>query len=492
MNALLAYPRTPVTFYSFHNALKFVSKRSAEPPLGLLTIASFFPDTWNVQLVDENVTTLTDATLVWADYVFVSGMQIQKSAFTRIVTRCNQRSIPVVAGGPLISAEHEAFPGVDYMLLNEVERSIPEFLRDLEKGNARRVYGGQDYPPLSLTPPPRWELLDMHAYATMSVQYSRGCPYTCEFCNIHVLNGRKPRLKESGQFLEELQGLYNCGWRGSVFIVDDNFIGNRRKLTSDLLPALIEWSKNHAYPFRFSTEVSINLADDIELTSMMREAGFQHVFVGIESPNNESLVECGKTQNLKRDMILSVKTLQREGLIVSGGFIIGFDNDPPDIFEQQTNFIQRSGITTAMVGLLNVPLGTRLHERLRNEDRLLTTTAGNNLDGSLGFLPKMDYKVLIRGYKQTLIDLYSPRKYFERTLIFLSEYRPAKHFSSRITRTDILALFRSIWKLGLRERGRRYYWQLIFITLFRYPTKVGLAITIAIYGFHFRKVVDQI
>jgi radical SAM superfamily enzyme YgiQ (UPF0313 family) len=323
------------------------------------------------------------------------------------------------------------------------------------------------------------------------MQYSRGCPFDCEFCNITLLNGHKPRTKDSDQFLVELDSLYLKGWRGTVFIVDDNFIGNKRKLKRETLPAMIEWSRKRNYPFQFMTELSINVADDDELVQQLADAGFDSAFVGIESPNEDALAECGKGQNQRRDLVSAVKKLQRKGIVVSGGFIVGFDNDPPSIFKQQMQFIQNSGIVTAMVGLLNAPTGTKLFQRMKKENRLLERMSGDNTDGSMNFIPRMPYEKLKSGYKELVTSIYSPKTYYERVKTFLIEYEMPS-FPKRLKWRDIKALFRSMWVLGLLEKGKRYYWRLFFYSLFRCPRKFPLAITMAIYGFHFRRVAATI
>ena len=491
LKILLVYPETPSTFYSFRNALEFVSKKSAEPPLGLLTVAAMLPEKWDKKLIDMNVSKLKDEHLSWADYVFLSGMNIHKSSFKKIVQRCNQFGVKVVAGGPMVTFEYKEFFGVDHFILNEAELTLPQFIEDLEKGCPKPVYTSSEFPDISSTPIPQWNLLEIENYASIGVQYSRGCPFNCEFCSIPILNGHKPRTKGTDQFLAELESLHNTGWRGGVFIVDDNFIGNKKKLKSELLPALVNWSKEKKYPFSFTTEVSINLADDDDLIRLMVDAGFYNTFIGIETPNNQSLAECGKTQNLNRDLVESVKKLQRDGLMVSAGFIIGFDNDPPNIFEMQKEFIQKSGIATAMVGLLNVPLGTRLFKRLKTENRLINTSSGNNMDGTLDFIPKMNSQKLVKGYKDVLNTIYSQKVYYERVKTFLSEYHP-KSKPSKISKNDIKAVLKSFWKLGVLEKEKRYYWKLFFLSLFKYPQKFSVAMTLAVYGYHFRRVVELI
>ncbi|MBN1348760.1 DUF4070 domain-containing protein [candidate division KSB1 bacterium] len=492
MKILFVYPETPSTFWSFRNALKFISKKSSEPPLGLLTVAAMLPDDWEKKLIDMNVSQLNDDDLRWADFVFLSGMNIHLDSMKQVIKRCNDIGVKIVAGGPFFTTEYEQFETVDHFVLNEAEITLPRFLEDLQNGRPQPIYTSDEYPDVALTPIPDWSLLDMKKYASMSVQYSRGCPFDCEFCSITMLNGRKPRTKTKEQFLAELESLYQIGWRRSVFIVDDNFIGNKKKLKTELLPALVEWSKERNLPFQFTTEVSINLADDEELVKLMVQAGFSHTFVGIETPNEDSLTECGKSQNKKRDLVDSVKKLQRCGLIVSGGFIVGFDNDPPSIFEQQIRFIQQSGIVTAMVGLLNAPSGTRLFNRLKSENRIQTIMSGDNMDGSMNFVPKMNTEKLMDGYKSILKTIYAQKQYYERVKTFLKEYQLPFKKTTRIDYRDIQALVKSLWLLGVLEKGKRFFWKLLFFSLVRHPKKFPLAVTMAIYGFHFRRVVETI
>jgi radical SAM superfamily enzyme YgiQ (UPF0313 family) len=333
----------------------------------------------------------------------------------------------------------------------------------------------------------------MKKYAEMSIQYSRGCPFNCEFCGIIILDGHKPRTKDKKQLVVELDALYRQGWRDSVFIVDDNFIGNKRKLKSETLPAIIEWSRKREYPFGFFTEATINLADDEELMQLMTKAGFDTVFVGIETPNEESLIECSKAPNINRDLIASVKKIQNYGLQVQGGFIVGFDSDPPSIFERQISFIQRSGIVTAMVGLLNAPPGTKLYQRLKKENRLLPGGSGDNTDGTTNFIPKMNYETLINGYKNIVKTIYSSKQHYERIKTFLTEYRPQRLRKGKLHFYQIRAVVKSMWFLGIKEKiGRRYYWRLFSSTLLKEPRFFRLFIALTIYGFHFRKVARKI
>ncbi|MFN3872469.1 MAG: B12-binding domain-containing radical SAM protein [Ignavibacterium sp.] len=492
MKILLVYPETPATYWSFKDALKFISKKAAEPPLGLITVAAMLPSDWEKKLIDMNVSKLKDEDLLWADYVFIGAMNVHLNSFREIVRRCNKLGIKVVAGGPLATTQFADLLGVDHFVLNEAEITLPMFLEDLKEGDPRPVYYSDEFPDISLTPVPLFELLDIKKYASMSVQYSRGCPYDCEFCSITMLNGRKPRTKSAEQFIRELNRLLELGYKGSISVVDDNFIGNKRKLKDEFLPALINWSKEHNYIFNFITEVSINLADDDELMNMMIEAGFNSIFVGIETPNSDSLAECGKAQNLRRNLVDSVKKLQRAGFLVSGGFIVGFDNDTEKVFDEQFQFIQQSGITNAMVGLLNAPTGTRLYKRMKTEGRLLDMFSGNNMDASINFIPKMNYKTLIRGYSNLLHTIYSQKEYFRRVNEFLNEYRTPKWQTGKISLREIKAFFRLIWLLGIVEKGKKYFWKLLFLSVFKYPKKFTTAMTLAVYGYHFRRVIRTV
>ncbi|MFC1901036.1 B12-binding domain-containing radical SAM protein [Chloroflexota bacterium] len=488
MKILLVYPQYPDTFWSFKHALKFVSKKAVFPPLGLLTVAAMLPGDWEQKLVDINVTRLNDSDIRWADYVFISAMAVQRESVKEVVTRCNNLGAKIVAGGPLFTAGFEEFDGIDHFVLGEAEVTLQPFLEDLEKGQARHIYNSNERPDISATPIPLWSLIDMKHYSSMNLQYSRGCPYDCEFCDIVILNGRTPRTKSKEQLVAEMDALYEHGWRGSLFVVDDNFIGNKRKLKAEILPALIEWKESKRYPFAICTEASINLADDEELMQLMLAAGFDVVFIGIETPNDESLVECAKYQNQNRDLVASVKKLQKFGLEVQGGFIVGFDSDPESIFQAQIDFIQKSGIVTAMVGLLNAPTGTRLYKRLKEEDRLLTSFSGNNTDLSLNFIPKMDYEKLISGYQHILDTIYSPREYYQRIRTFLQVYKPPRTKPGKVHGHQIKAFFRSIWFLGIKGKGRRHYWKLFISYLMKSPPKFARFILFSVYGYHFRKV----
>ena len=488
MRVLLVYPEFPDTFWSFKHALKFIRKKSASPPLGLLTVAAMLPAEWEKRLADLNLEGLSQEDLEWADLVFVSAMIVQRDSTRQTLARCKEAGLQVVAGGPLFTMEWQDFPEVDYFVLNEGELTLPPFLADFAAGRAQRVYQTEEYPDIRTTPAPVWGLADLKHYETISIQFSRGCPFNCDFCNVTSLLGHRPRTKTASQIVGELDSLYAHGWRKNVFFVDDNFIGNKKVLKTEILPALIAWRKDKT-GMAFNTEVSVNLADDAELMSMMTQAGFDTVFVGIETPNEDSLTECSKSQNKGRDLVASVKAMQRAGLQVQGGFIVGFDNDTTSVFQQQIDFIQMSGIVTAMVGLLQAPHGTRLYERMERDGRLVSDFTGDNADGSTNIIPKMGLDVLREGYRKILDQIYSPQLYYERVTTFLREYHPPT-IRIQLEPQYILAFFRSTYQLGIRGVERTQYWRLLTWTLFRKPRLFPVAVTLAIYGFHFRQVAE--
>ncbi len=489
MKALLVYPAFPTTFWSFNYALKFIRKKAAYPPLGLLTVAALLPAGWDKRLVDANVECLTDGDLEWADIVFVGGMAVQRGSAEQVIARCKAAGVRVVAGGPLFTAEPDAFGHVDHLVLDEAESTLPAFLSDLGRGCARRIYRAEGFCSLEATPIPAWGLVSMNKYASMSLQFSRGCPFNCEFCNVTVLFGRRSRIKSAQRTIAELDRLYSAGWRGNIFFVDDNFIGNKRYLKDELLPALIEWRKQKKGCV-FYTEASINLADDPELLKLMVEAGFDSVFIGIESPEEASLAECQKTQNENRDLLENVRVIQRAGLQVQGGFIVGFDSDTAKTFERVIDFIQRSGIVTAMVGLLQAPPGTRLFERLRSENRVVGLISGDNVDGTTNIIPKMGCPRLMEGYQAVMGHIYAPKHYYRRVKTFLREFNgPKVRLPMNFQR--FLAFFRSCFRLGIVGRERFHYWRLLLWTLTRKPRMFPLAITLAIYGHHFRRICER-
>ena len=488
MNVMLIYPKFPDTFWSFSYALRFIGKKSAFPPLGLITVAALLPDQFQKRLVDMNVGELTDEDLKWADIAFISAMTVQRKSANDVIDRCKDKGLKIVAGGPLFTSEPAAFDQVDHLVLGEAEVTLPAFIADLKNGCPKKIYNPDRYPDIHQTPVPLWDLIPMRRYASMNIQYSRGCPFNCEFCNITALFGRTPRTKTPQQVLAELDVIYKAGWRGNIFFVDDNFIGNQRSLKEHLLPALIKWRMDKKGCV-FFTESSINLADDPELMALMARAGFDSVFIGIESPDENSLSECHKVHNKNRDLLRDVKTIHRSGMQVMGGFIVGFDNDTPSIFQRQIDFIQKSGIVTAMVGLLQAPPGTRLFERLSREQRVSSTFSGDNVDGRTNIMPAMGLNHLTEGYRTIMKQIYSPGKYYQRIRCILKDLKmPTVTTPADFQR--FLAFFRACLRIGIIGKERYQYWRLLVWTLVRKPKLLPLAVTFAIYGYHYRKICE--
>lgn len=493
MKVLLVYPWFPDTCWSFRHALSFERKRSLIPPLGLITISAMLPASWEKRLVDMNVRSLTDADLEWADIVFVSAMHIQKDSLEEVLRRSKANGRRVVVGGPHASISPDELADADHVFIGEAEATLPEFVRDLERRETKRIYNAIDRPALSTVPIPDFHLLDLDLYNVMALQYSRGCPFNCEFCDIIEIYGRVPRTKSNDQMRAELDALWRAGWRDNVFIVDDNFIGNKKNVKR-LLPELAEWSERHGYPFGLVTEASINLADDEELLQAMRRAGFYSVFVGIETPALESLKEAQKGQNTRRDLIDSIRKIQRYGMEVMAGFIVGFDHDPEDIFDAQINFIRESAVPCAMVSLLTALPGTQLWRRLEREGRLREIgRTDNNNDCTLNFIPKMNEARLIEGYKSILRTIYRPAEYYQRTLKFLAHLNRdgAPKLWGKISMNDFAALVRLVLRLGVRDRGRLEFWRFIKCVLADHRDKLRHGIALAAIGYHLRKLTEQ-
>ena len=492
MNVLLISPQTPITFWSSKHAVRFVAKRAAFPPLGLITVAAMLPRLWNLRLADMDVTRLRDADLRWADYVMVSAMIVHKqSVLDEIIPRCKRLGLPIVGGGPLFTTGYEDYAGDVHAVCGECEETIGEVVQDMEAGTLKDKYESKHgFPDVTKTPVPRWELIDVGQYATMSIQFSRGCPFDCEFCDIIIMNGRRPRTKTPAQMIAELEALQATGWTGTVFFVDDNFIGNK-KLVKQLLRALIEWRERRKPQIDFITEASVNLADDKELLDLMVTAGFRRVFIGVETPVPETLREAQKYQNTHGDLAEKIRIVQRSGMEVMGGFIIGFDNDPKDIFQLQFDFIQKTGIAAAMVGLLTALPKTQLYHRLLGEGRLDTASTGNNTEAVLNFIPKLDREFLVSGYKRLMWTLYEPTTYYRRVLTFLGEYRP-RGPRLRLTLQDVRPFLKSLWIMGVLHKGRRAFWKYLATVLLRHPRKLPPAIALAIHGFHYRMVAKRL
>lgn len=493
-NVLLVYPEVPRnTYWSFSYALKFIRKKSAMPPLGLITVASLFPEKYNLKLIDMNIEPLSDTDILWADTVFISAMIVQKDSLQDVATRCNRLNKPVVAGGPYPTSSHQEISGVDHFVLGEVDDTFQDVLSDLDNDTAKDLYPSPERPDISNSVTPRFDLLKIDAYSSMAVQFSRGCPFKCEFCDIWKVYGNKPRLKSPETLITEFDMLHDLGWRGPVFIVDDNFIGNKRRVKKDLLPALINWQKKHDYDFRFFTEASINLADDNDLMNGMRNAGFNEVFIGIETPCVESLKETGKTPNLKIDLKNAIQTIQQHGMEVMAGFILGFDSDAEDIFDRQIAFIQQTGIPKAMVGLLNALPATELYNRLSRENRILCESVGNNTHSmSTNFITKMDSTKLKEGYKRVLATIYDSnlKNYFSRCSAFMDNLGYSPYFQRKVGSAEIRMLFKSIFRQTFTIYGHQYL-RFVIRNLIKNPNLFGEAIKFAIIGHHYHTITQE-
>lgn len=491
MNVLLIYPELPTSFWSFQHALRLAGKRSTQPPLGLLTVAAMLPAAWDKRLVDCNVQPLRDADLAWADLALISAMVVQRETARAAIDACHDAGVRVIAGGPLFTMEPEGFPTVDHLILNEAEVTLPAFLADLEHGAAKRVYETADFPPLDASPVPLWSLLTFEHYTAMAVQFSRGCPWRCDFCNVTTLFGRKPRIKAAAQIIRELDALYNAGWRGPVFFVDDNLIGDRRFVKQTLLPALIDWRQDKD-GLPFSTEVSINVADDPTLIDLLVRAGFTKVFIGLETPDHDALTHCNKGQNTRADLSTAVTRLQRAGIAVQGGFIVGFDTDTAAIFQRQFDFIQQSGIVIAMANMLQAPPGTALYARMLAEERIVSQPSGASQSGT-NVRPLMGLDTLIAGYNRLVTELYSPAPFYERVRRFLSDYAAAapevqsKRFGNASGAQRALLAFKVIAQLGLVDRGRLRFWRLLFWVARNRPSLISEALALSLFGWDLRR-----
>jgi radical SAM superfamily enzyme YgiQ (UPF0313 family) len=486
MKILLVNPEFPDTYWSFRHALPFEHKRCAFPPLGLLTVSALLPRSWERRLVDLNVRKLKSSDIEWADMVFATAMLVQKDSLKDIIQRCKARGKRLVLGGPYVSTTTEDLAEADHIFVGEAETTLPQFVEDLEHGEEKRWYKAVERPQLSATPVADFHLANLKRYSAMSVQYSRGCPFNCEFCDIIEIYGRVPRTKSNQQLLGELDALLALGWRGTVFIVDDNFIGNKKNVRQ-LMPELAEWQQRHGYPFSFLTEASVNLADDEHLLDSMRQAGFRRVFLGIETPVEESLKEAQKSQN-RGNLLDSVKRIQGYGMEVMAGFIVGFDNDPEDIFERQINFIRESAIPLAMVGLLTALPDTQLWRRLKQEGRLLGESSGNNTNCSLNFVPKMDPASLVAGYQTIMRTIYKSSEYYQRALDSLK--RTTQDFAdpNPFGLFDGAAAFTRIaLKLGVFDRERKEFWRFFVRAVRDHRDQFADSLRLAVMGYHFRK-----
>lgn len=485
LKILMVYPEYPDAFWAFKTALKFIGRKASMPPIGLLTVAAMLPKEWDIKLVDLNVEPLKDSDIEWADMVFVSAMLVQSASAQEVINRSKAAGKVVVAGGPVFTNMSDRFTGIDHIVANEAEITLPLFLADLAAGTLKPEYRSDTKPNLLLTPLPRWELIKFKKYAFMLLQYSRGCPFDCDFCDITAMFGRVPRVKSDDQMIAEVQLLYDRGYRGTIFFVDDNFIGNKLHVKS-FLKRFAVWQRERGYPFELTTEASANLAEDEELMRLMQQANFSKVFIGIESVNVASLLACDKNQNTKSDLSEVVRTVQRYGMQVYGGFIVGLDAETHHSFDQLIEFIQKNGIVNAMVGLLQAIPGTRLWTRLKHEGRILDDSTGNNTGLHMNIIPQMDVNEVIAGYKKILSTIYlSRRNYYKRVRTMIRNHNPTA--KSRLKMNELMALVRCSWHIGIFSRKRWFYWHLMAYTFFTKPRAIPMAVECAIMGLHFEK-----
>lgn len=471
-----------------HQLLKMAGKRANYPPVGLLTVAAMLPSEWEKKLVDTNLSDLQDADVEWADFVFIGAMNVQAMSVRRIVAQCQSKDVKIVAGGPLFTHEYKDFSGIDHFVLNEAELTLPRFLEDLKNGCPKPVYYTPEMADVHQTPIPLWELADMKQYGFAIVQYSRGCPYMCDFCDVTALFGRRPRTKTADQIIAELNSLKNIDDFDLVVFADDNLIGNKKRLKEELLPALIQWRREKNPLVGFATQVTINLVDDKELMHLMLEAGFRHLFVGIESPEEDSLVECKKGQNTRRNMLENVRQLHQAGFLITAGFIVGFDSDPPSIFQQQIDFIQDSGIVIAGVSVLKAPPGTELYDRMKREGRLVYQFDFH--ESQTNIIPKMDPRELSAGYKRILQYICFPEHVYERAKNLLSAYQnhrfenPGPWFKLSYLRVFLrygIVFSRIVYYAGIQGKQRKYFWKLIGWTLLNRPKQLDLAFFLGVW-----------
>ena len=485
MKILMIYPECPGSFWSFTHIIKLFGKKAYLPPLGLMTVSALLPEAFEKRLVDMNTTELTDEDILWADFAFISGMIVQKDTSIAVIKRCKDLGVKTIAGGPLFTSLHEQFDDVDHFILNEGEVTIPMFLEDLEKGELKRIYTSQIKPDIKNTPKPDLSLINPSDYYIMPLQFSRGCPFDCDFCDIVNLNGRIPRNKSPEQILNELQAIHDSGFRGSIFFVDDNFLGDKNK-TKELLKEIIEWRKKVDFKQSFFTEISINASDDDELLKLMSEAGFFLVFIGIETPSVASLQECNKLQNQNRNLVESIRKFYKHGMEVTGGFIVGFDTDDETIFESQFNFIQEAGVSKAMIDLLQALPGTKLYKRLKEEGRLVKTSSGINQDSTINFTPKLDKEILVKGYNDLVKKAYSPKYYFERINNFLKYYEPARVIP--LNKRIVPSFYKILFIMKNLEKGKFYVFKLLIETLLKRPKCFAAALDNSVLYIHFSKV----
>src|ERR1700726_2676921 len=497
IKVLMVWPSFPASFWSLGETMQIVPERPLGPPLGLIPVAALWPAHWKIRLIDQALQELRDEDILWADLVMVSAMAVQRKGVRLTLERASRLNRRTMIGGPYASSDPDALlPLADHVVVGEPDEMFGEIAQDLERGSARRLYHIAEKPDVSRTPVPRFDLLALNEYTFMSVQFSRGCPFTCEFCDIITIYGRRPRTKSPAQLTGELDSLLQLGWRKDVFVVDDNFIGNQ-KAALELVHELELWQRRNRYPFGFFTEASIDLASRPALLDGMVKANFWRVFIGIESPSAESLKETKKFQNLRRDLLDSIHFIQQHGLWVMGGFIVGFDSDPPDIFDRQIEFVQRAAIPWAMTGILQAPPTTPLYERMKKDGRLLENNPEPNNFESPNFRTVLPLPELLDGTKRILLALYDPQRFYQRVLDSLERWQlqPGQKASAISLRYVLRVLLKSVWKQGVLSHYRGAYWRFMRGLMMRWgldPQKRRLGLGLGLSGHHFIRYARQV
>jgi radical SAM superfamily enzyme YgiQ (UPF0313 family) len=494
-HVLMVYPRfSPNSFWNYRETCKVVGARYSAAPLGFITVAALLPPDWPVRLVNQNTSELGTADLEWADMVMTGGMLPQQPDALEIMATAQARGLPVVVGGPDVTSSPHIYDAAEFKVLGEAEEILGDFVRAWREGAAGGTFRAEGFPDVTRSPVPRFDLLDLDDYMHVGVQISRGCPFTCEFCNVIELNGRVPRVKSWDQVRRELTALYDLGYRGHVDFVDDNLIGNRR-VVKPILAELAAWLDEHGYPFEFSTEASINLADDEELLGLMRRAGFFAIFVGIETPDVTALLSVGKRQNARRDLVASVRRIHRAGVFVNAGFIIGFDAESPQVAETMIDCIEAAAIPVCMVGLLYALPNTRLFSRLAEEGRLHagSDTAHRDRDADqcssgLNFVTVRPRREVIEDYRTVLRRIYEPRAFFARTSrmardLDLSAHRVRRPFKTLLR--DLRSFARISWRNGVQDsRARGPYWRALAGCLLTNPRAIRTVVSQAALYLH--------
>ncbi|MBV5260265.1 DUF4070 domain-containing protein [Synechococcus moorigangaii CMS01] len=489
MRVLLVYPVFPPTFWSYEKILELVNRKVLLPPLGLITVAAILPQEWEFKLVDRNIRDVTEAEWAWADLVLMSAMIVQKEDLLDQIKEAKKRNKLVAVGGPYPTSVPEEVQdvGADFLILDEGEITLPMFVEAIENGATSGTFRATEKPDVTSTPVPRYDLLELDQYDSMSVQFSRGCPFQCEFCDIIVLYGRKPRTKTPEQLLKELDFLYELGWRRSIFMVDDNFIGNKRNVKL-LLKALKEWQREHQYPFRFNTEASVDLADDPELMELMVECFFDAVFLGIETPDEESLQLTKKFQNTRSSLADAIDKIIRTGLRPMAGFIIGFDGEKKGAGDRIIKFAELTAIPTTTFAMLQALPNTALWHRLEEEGRLRAQKDGTlNQTNLMNFIPTRPLEDIANEYVNAFWQLYDPHLYLDRIYrCFLKLGAPKCHPPAKFpSLVDLKALAIVVWRQGIKRDTRWRFWHHLFGILRHNPAVFDHYLTLCAHNEHF-------